>query len=407
MKEMNEIEMKAGPERRWVPGFLFLIMSLSSVVWIEPSPYDLLLLLFALLGCFCSFYGFHSRLLPPLLLLLLFLFANLLSAFFAKSASEAVSFLAITVFLAVSWLAVIGVSYRHPGVVMEKIFQGYAVAAFLAVLLGVGAYFLQLPFSASLLEFGRVKSLFKDPNVFGPFIVPAALYALYRAESSRSVRKLGYFGLFFLFLLGILLSFSRAAWGNCGLALGCYFLIISDIPLRKRLATLAVFLLAGTALFLALVHTPMIDGLLDQRIGLQHYDTDRFATQKAAFETGLSNPLGLGPGQIEQNFDLSTHSLYARIFTENGLLGFLSFGGFLLLGMAQSLKLALGGAAGKAGRGIGLYAVVFASLVGLAFNSFFIDTLHWRHLWLLLALAWCLNQPIEMGRDEDEHGRGH
>ncbi len=35
-----------------------------------------------------------------------------------------------------------------------------------------------------------------------------------------------------------------------------------------------------------------------------------------------------------------------------------------------------------------LYFVIFASLIGLAFNSFFVDTLHWRHFWLLLALAW-------------------
>jgi len=32
--------------------------------------------------------------------------------------------------------------------------------------------------------------------------------------------------------------------------------------------------------------------------------------------------------------------------------------------------------------------VLLACLAGLALNSLVIDTLHWRHLWLILALAW-------------------
>jgi MFS family permease len=27
--------------------------------------------------------------------------------------------------------------------------------------------------------------------------------------------------------------------------------------------------------------------------------------------------------------------------------------------------------------------------LGLLLNSFFIDSLHWRHLWIMAALIWC------------------
>lgn len=378
----------------WVLTFLFLIMSLSSIVFFEPSPYDLFLCLFIISGCFFSLYTFDSTLILPILLLLFFLLANLLSAFFAKNESGAIFFFIITVYLAISWLAITGTSYRYKSRMIETILNGYVVAAFIAVVIGVFSYFVRLPVTEPFLEFGRIKSLFKDPNVFGPFVVPAALFALYKAETSSIWRKLGYFGLFLFFLIGIFLSFSRAAWGNCVLALGCYFLIIGNIPVKKRISTLIICLAAGSILLIYLANTPLIENLLKERLSMQHYDTDRFATQKAAFETGFANLFGLGPGQIEENFELSTHSLYARLFTENGFIGFISFCIFFVLSITQAFKLSLR----STYQARGIYSIIFASLVGLAFNSVFIDTLHWRHFWLLLALAWC----IEEGKKEDE-----
>jgi hypothetical protein len=36
------------------------------------------------------------------------------------------------------------------------------------------------------------------------------------------------------------------------------------------------------------------------------------------------------------------------------------------------------------------FFVVFSSLAGVLTQSLFIDSTHWRHLWLLLALVWAL-----------------
>jgi hypothetical protein len=167
--------------RDWALTFLFLIMSVSSIVFFEPSPYDFLLCLFILAGCVFSFYAFESTLIIPLLFLLIFLLANLLSAFFAKNPTGAIFFFIITVYLAVTWIALTGASYRYKRGMIETIFKGYVVAALIAVLIGVFAYFFRLPVTEPFLEFGRIKSLFKDPNVFGPFVVPAAIFSLYKA----------------------------------------------------------------------------------------------------------------------------------------------------------------------------------------------------------------------------------
>jgi O-antigen ligase len=386
-------------ERGWVLTFLFLTMSLSSIVLIEPSPYDLFLCLFILFGCIYSLYGFHSTLILPSFFLLFFLLANLLSAFFAKNDGGAFFYFIITVYLVVSWIAIVGASFRYKNKIINTIFKGYVVAALISVTIGAIAFFFHSPVTETFLQFGRIRSLFKDPNVFGPFLVPAALFALYKTESSSFWKRWSYFGIFLFFLMGILLSFSRAAWGNCLLALGCYFLLLGNVSVKRRISTLVIFSLAGTFLLIYLANTPLIENLLTQRLTLQHYDSDRFATQRAAFESGFANLFGLGPGQSEENFEISTHSLYARIFTENGIIGFISFCSFLVLSMTQALKRTFRSSCQTRG----LYAIIFSSLAGAAFNSIFIDTLHWRHFWLVLALAWCMDED-NMKRVHKEKG---
>jgi O-antigen ligase len=130
---------------------------------------------------------------------------------------------------------------------------------------------------------------------------------------------------------------------------------------------------------------PQVGEVVAYRTELQDYDADRFATHSAALRLGLSNPLGVGPAQSFQSLGYATHNLYLRIFSENGLLGFLSLTAFLLLTLLRSLML-LFRASQPSQRAI--FALVAAAICGTLLNSFTIDTLHWRHFWLLLALGW-------------------
>ena len=130
--------------------------------------------------------------------------------------------------------------------------------------------------------------------------------------------------------------------------------------------------------------TPFVNELFAGRMGLQGYDQHRFANQMDALVFGLNHPLGIGPGQSEQHLDFSTHSLYARLFIETGAVGTLAFLAFV----AMSLERAYWCSKRVKGDLKGVYVLIFVALTGLIFNSFFVDTLHWRHFWLLLALAW-------------------
>jgi O-antigen ligase len=126
-------------------------------------------------------------------------------------------------------------------------------------------------------------------------------------------------------------------------------------------------------------------GFLQSRSRLETYDQQRFSTQTEALQRASQHILGYGPGQSEVELTYSTHSLYARVAYEQGFIG-----EALLIAIIGATLLA---AIGLAARDRDLHGVGSAALLGswlgLLANSFFVDTLHWRHLWIFAALIWC------------------
>lgn len=117
--------------------------------------------------------------------------------------------------------------------------------------------------------------------------------------------------------------------------------------------------------------------------GLQNYDADRFDTHRRALESAAAHLAGIGPGQSEQVFQYAAHSLYIRVLAENGLIGLITFVCFLTLCFTRSLWLARV-AANQTWRCIATANA--ACLLGFFVNSGVIDTLHWRHVWVLFAI---------------------
>ena len=108
----------------------------------------------------------------------------------------------------------------------------------------------------------------------------------------------------------------------------------------------------------------------------------RLGAQRQAFEVAGQNLLGIGPGNwTDPRFRVDTHNTYLRLLVENGILGGIGFG-LLVLGV---LLRALGGTLARTAVS-GVHAVCFAALAGILVESLVIDTLHWRHLFLFLAL---------------------
>ncbi|WP_338777103.1 O-antigen ligase family protein [Metabacillus sp. FJAT-52054] len=361
-----------------------VIMCFSSFVLLEPSPFDLMVIAFIGYACLSGNLTFSDELVLPLFFLLLFLLINILSSFGSEDFSRGLFYGLITVYLAFSWLGLVGLIGRFGADLYKYVFTGYTIAAVLSAMAGIASYFGFLPLEDSVLSFGRVKGFFKDPNVFGPFLIPPILFCLSRLfENKNSYKRTNLITLLIL-VGGVFLSFSRAAWGHMLISAFIFYLIMPGQSSSKKIKSILQILLVALPFAIVLFLFTDANSMLESRTSLQGYDSDRFETQNEAFNVGFSKILGIGPGQSEGYFNYSTHSLYARIISENGAIGLLAFLLFYLLSIAAaSIKIK------SAGYQSGVYlSIVSAALIGLLFNSFFIDTLHWRHLWLLLALSW-------------------
>ena len=358
---------------------------LLAVVRIEPAPPDLV---FAVVIAVALVTGrFHLERVPLSVTLLVsaFLAVNLLAATAATDAARAVTFFSITFYLGVFavWLAAYVCSVRRARLVL----LAYVVAAAASAAVACLALVVPFPGAHLLVDGPRAQALFKDPNVFGPFLVPAALMLMEETVAPRLLRfrLVTKLALLSLLTVGVVFSFSRAAWLNLvlGMVVLVAILALRRGGARRVLALVAAALIAGAALVGVLTLTSSTS-FLSERAALQEYDAQRFGAQASGIELAEQHPLGLGPGQFERVSDLSAHSTYVRAIAEEGIAGAL-----LILGLAL---LTLGFAARNVAAGVDTYGIGSAGLMaawcGLLANSFFVDTLHWRHLWLVAALIW-------------------
>jgi O-antigen ligase len=314
-----------------------------------------------------------------------FLALNLLAATDAVDGARAVEFFGITLYLGVFglWLAAYLTSARRARLVLLAYLTGAALSAAVACLALIAPF----PGAEAFVDGPRAQGLFKDPNVFGPFLVPAILILMDETVAPRLLqfRLVTKLALLSVMTIGVVFSFSRAAWLN--LAVGT-LVLLAVLALRRgggrrAMTLLIVTLIAGAALFGAVAATSSME-FLTERAALQDYDAQRFGAQASGLEVAAEHPLGIGPGQFEAISDLSAHSTYVRALAEEGVLGVL-----LLLGL---MLLTLGFAARNVALGVDTYGIGSAGLLaawcGLLANSSFVDTLHWRHLWLVAALIW-------------------
>lgn len=252
---------------------------------------------------------------------------------------------------------------------------------------------------ADLYYAGRPRGFFKDPNVAGPFVAVGTLFALSRLLFLRK-RLMSFDGFLLLTsLLAVISTFSRGALLN--LAAGVAVLWFISVRARKGLKfALALAIVAGISA-VALPYLAEVFGQSFRFHGLTSYDIyGRFAAWRAGLLLAKDYPWGIGPGQFEifaPKYQLelfsqvtitpSAHNTYLRVLVENGVTGLgvflLALGSFFL-----SLMRNVGIAVKEGNRGLLADGAWLASaLVGIMVESFVIDTLHWRHFWILVGFA--------------------
>ena len=374
-------------------GLIWLMFSFSSLVFIEPAPFDGLLILIGV-----SFFLSGLRVAPflstPFFFLSGYMVANIIATLFAPDPIACVKHMAVTFLLIFSWIFYASVIYDRPAHMYKIIFQGYITAAVIAVLLGLIGFLKVTPYYESFLLYGRVKGPFKDPNVFAPFLIPVVMYLIYQLENTKE--KLKFYSKMMLLLfvaMGILMSFSRGALINLGLScvLYAYFRFSTakskaDTAGLVKIISMIVMAIAGIAIWAVITIDDVAQMFTVRAQLVQDYDQGsdgRFDAILNAVLVSIAHPLGIGPGQSSVVLALDPHNLLVHIMVETGFLGVISFVCFLIVTLMESYKLCK-----QSSEIQNICIIIFVCLVATLFESIIIHSTHWRHLYLLFGLLW-------------------
>jgi O-antigen ligase len=365
---------------------LAVAVVLLAAVRFEPAPADVVFAVLITVGAITSRFRLRRVIPGAVLLVGAYLALNLIATVGVADPQRAVSFLAITFYVAGFglWLA----AYVTSSAIARRITRCYVAAAVASALVSTLAVLVPFPGHELFTRIGRAEGLFKDPNVFGPFLVPAALIVLEEILTPRLLRarRSTKAVLFFVLCLGVLFSYSRAAWLNLVVGLVVVLVIVSFRRGGGRSAAraLAVVLVALASIAAVVAFSGSLS-FLEQRAKVhQSYDSGRFKGQSESITWALQSPFGVGPGQYERRAHIAAHSLYARSLAEEGVPGLLAILALMLATLGWALRNAV---RGHDTYGIGSAALLGAWL-GILLNGAFVDTLHWRHLWFVAALIW-------------------
>jgi O-antigen ligase len=308
--------------------------------------------------------------------------------------TKAFTYVAITLFLgvvAVWFAALVADDPRRLRVVEAALVASGLVVATVGVL----AYFRLLPGADQFLLYGRARSTFKDPNVFGPYLVlPCLILARRLMTGPVLTRPFLVLGVLVL-SLGVFLSFSRAAWGLLVVTHALLAIVVAaTAPWNRDRLRLAGFVVAGVACLVVLVAAaasiPAVEEILTQRARLvQDYDgkdgaeLGRFARHWAGFAMATELPLGLGPFEFPRLFVEATHNSYLKAAIEYGWLGFAAYLALVVATVRRALPLLI---APSPWQGFA-QCVAICFIVHLAVG-WLIDTDHWRQVFVMIGLIW-------------------
>jgi len=371
---------------------LFITALTSSIAFIEPSPHDGLMIVL-LVACVAARTSFDRKLFPLLLLIAVWLIGGFFSLVQVGDNTKDIQYAGTSVYLGIA--AIMFACLFSDGNMqrLSILRRGYIFAALIATAAGYIGFFHLMPHSDIFLDNDRVSATFKDPNVYGPFLVFPIVWLMIRILT-RGVWPVDV-ALLMVLMGGLLLSFSRGAWAHLAISATVgvltVFLVTPDPRMRTRivviglLTTLFAALVIGALLSIGSVH----DMLVERAKAIQPYDVGpggRFWLQEQALGTILQNPNGLGPFEFDRIFGLQQHNVYMQGFLVYGWLG----GAAYLTLVVVTLMLGLITMPIVAPWQYYLISA-YAVFVGEAAEGMIVDTDHWRHFFLMLGLIWGLS----------------
>jgi hypothetical protein len=320
---------------------------------------------------------------------------------------ESVTFVIVSIYIAVLTIFFAGLVAADPLARMRTIRSGYVAAGLFAAIAGILGYFdvFGLGPLFTLYDNARATGPFKDPNVFGPFLAPPVVWLaqdllLKRGRWLLSTLAIG------VLSLAVLLSFSRGAWGVYIGSLGIMGLLTAATTDSARVRARVVLVGAAGAVLLALalaaaLSIPAINDVFLERASLsQDYDLGemgRFGAQLRSIPMLLERPFGFGPLRYHTMFPAAEdpHEVYINAFASYGWLGGLAFFAFTGLTLYVGWRLVFQRSRYQS-EAIAVWSCLFPQMA----QGLQIDSDHWRHLFLLFGALYGLAAAARIERTQ-------
>ena len=391
---------KRGPKRSIAHSvalaLVWVTVASGAFVFAEPAPIDALTSGLLVLLPVAGLVAWHRSIIGGFMMWLGIAAFGFLGASLAHDPAEAATHTAVTLYLSAACFLFAAFVAKRPGLHTSLILNAMLAASVLAATLGIAGYLNLFPEAAELFtRYGRAAGPFKDPNVYGPFLIAGLLTSLHLWLTRPVARGFGPLLLAVILTVGILFSFSRGAWAAALAALAIYgYLYLGTAKRNVERLKLGALILLGSATIGLIVAVALqsdsVAGFLKERAAFtQAYDEGpegRFGGQEKAFALILDNPFGIGSHQFSPQFHHEEpHNVYLSMLLNTGWIG----GGLYFLIAVMTLALGFAHAL-KNTKTQHLFFIVYASLTANVLEGALIDTDHWRHMYLLMGCVWGL-----------------
>jgi O-antigen ligase len=283
-------------------------------------------------------------------------------------------------------------SVRHSRLVMD----GWLIAAVLAATAAICGYFDLVPGAEAIFtRHERGTGTFKDPNVFGPFLIAPTLYVLHLALTRRVATAVPALLGGLLMSAGLLLSFSRGAWLCLAVSVvvwGAITYVHGSRGERRKLVSVCICgILTATVLLAFALQLDEVSRLMEMRASLsQSYDhgpDGRFGGQLKALALVAEHPLGIGSLTFSPLYHHEeAHNVYLSMFMNAGWIG----GGLYLVTVLLTIVLGFARLTAS-GEARPYLTIALATFLAIALEGAIIDSDHWRHFYVLMGLVWGLS----------------
>jgi O-antigen ligase len=375
---------------------LLMVTCLSAGVFLagyvinEPAPYELFMV--AMIAIWGLFGLRISRTVAPLLFMLaIFNVGGLISMTQMEVLGDTPLYIAVSLFLAFTAVFYAAIIERDHSL-LPVIFRAYTAAAVFTSVLGVLGYFNLIPGAEIFTLYGRARGGFQDPNVFGPFLLLPAAWLTYGILKDKPSKAPWLVMALLIITLGLLLSFSRAAWGMMVFVVLFVTAVLfignqsSKLRLRILLVSGAAIFLLAVAVLIALQIPSVADMFTDRARLVQDYDGSRlgrFARQWIGYEMAMEKPLGIGPLVFGKILGEDTHNIWLKALLDYSWLGFAAYMAVTWITLGIGFKLLFRNRPWQP-----FLICAYAVYIAHVFAGNVIDTDHWRHFYLLLGIIW-------------------